>query len=163
MFSKEHLAEIQAEKAKLLSERAPYQTQLASQLKREIREIERQSSDLASMLSEVKHRRPLIQRIDTLEDERETLKLRLSDLEEIEEPEFCSYTEAELVAFDGEELRLVPNLATLTRVKMASARGVTPKHCFGGCELGTAYRPCRQSEQGSTAANIPAAPIQMCT
>ena len=152
LFSKEHLAEIQAETAKLLSERVPRQTHLASQLKREIREIERQSSDLASMLSEVKHRRPLIQRIDALEDEREALELRLSDLEEIEEPEFCSYSETEMMAFaaewrsnleggtmdkrkavirqliesatfDGEELRLVPNLATLTGVKMASPRG----------------------------------------
>ena len=97
-------------------------------------------------------RRPLIQRIHAPADEREALELRLSDLEE---PEFCSYSEAEMMAFaaewrsnleggtmdkrkavirhliesatfDGEELRLVPNLATLTGVKMASPRGVEP-------------------------------------
>ena len=109
------------------------------------------------MLTEVKHRRPLIQRIDALEDERQELEMRLSDMDQIERPEILSMKPSDLeefadkwrssleggtmdkrkavfrqliesATFDGEELTLVPNMATLTGtgVKVASPRGFEP-------------------------------------
>ena len=109
------------------------------------------------MLTEVKHRRPLIQRIDALEDERQELDARLNDMNQVEKPEILSMTPAELeefaekwrtdleggtmdkrkavfrqliesAVFDGEELEIVPNMATLTGtgVKVASPRGFEP-------------------------------------
>jgi hypothetical protein len=103
------------------------------------------------------HRRPLIHRIDALEDERQELELRLSDLEKAEKPAILSMNEADLqefaeewrsnleggtmdkrnavfrqiidsAEFDGEELKIAPNLTTLTGtgVKVASPRGFEP-------------------------------------
>ena len=108
-------------------------------MKKEIRAIEGQISDLASMLTEVKHRRPLIQRIDASEDERQELDVRLQDMKNIEKPELLSMKPNDLedfaktwrtdleggtmdkrkavfrqlidsAVFDGEELELVPNV-----------------------------------------------------
>ena len=91
----------------------------------------------------MKHRRPLIHRIDALEDERQELELRLSDLEKAEKPAILSMNEADLeefadewrsnleggtmdkrkavfrqiidsAVFDGEELEIAPNMSTLT-------------------------------------------------
>ena len=109
------------------------------------------------MLAEVRHRRQLIQRIDALEDERQELDARLNDMKQVEKPENLSMKPADLVefaenwrtdleggtinkrkavfrqlidsaVFDGEELELVPNMATLTGtgVKVASPRGFEP-------------------------------------
>ena len=141
LFSAESLAELQAEIRQLL--KRPQQNHLIAQLKKEIRAIEIQIEELASMLREVKHRRPLIQRIDALEDERQELDTRVNDMKQVEKPEILSMTPADLeefpekwrtdpeggtmnkrkavfrqlidsAVFDGEELELGPNTATLT-------------------------------------------------
>ena len=157
LFTSENLAELQAEIQKLLDCKKPQQNHLISQLKKELRAIDGQIADLAAMLTEVKHRRPLIQRIDALEDERQELETRLSDMDQIERPEIISMNPSDLeefadkwrtdleggtmdkrkavfrqliesATFDGEELELVPNMATLTGtgVKVASPRGFEP-------------------------------------
>jgi site-specific DNA recombinase len=108
-----------------------------------IKNVDRQIGELAQMLTEVKHRRPLIHRIDPLEDERRDLDLRLLDHEKVDRPKLLSMSRTELddfadewrtnleggtmdkrkavfrqliesATFDGEELMLVPNMATLT-------------------------------------------------
>ena len=90
LFSEECLVDLQDEICRLLDAKAPQQNHLIAQLKKEIRAIQSQISDLASMLTEVKHRRPLIQRIDALEDERQELDLRLQDMNQVEYPELLT-------------------------------------------------------------------------
>jgi len=143
LFSDQNMLEIQAEVRLLFERRKPKQVSLTAQLRKEIRSIEKQIEDLASVLTEVKHRRPIIQRIDALEDERQSLELRLADLNEVEEPDILSMELRDLrefadqwregleggtadkrkavfrqlidsASFDGMELNLVPNLTTLT-------------------------------------------------
>lgn len=107
------------------------------------------------MKLEVRQWWPIIQRIDALEDERQDLDIRLSDLQETERPKLLSMRRSdredfatewqtnleggtmdkrkavfrqliETATFDGEELTLVPNMATLTGtgVEVASPRGL---------------------------------------
>ncbi|HNP64252.1 MAG TPA: recombinase family protein [Woeseiaceae bacterium] len=143
IFTRDMLLELQAEVRRLFATSQPHQDHLASQLKKEVKDVDRQIADLAGLLTEVKHRRPLIRRIDSLEDERQELELRLSDLENAEKPAILSMNEADLdefaeewrsnleggtmdkrkavfrqiidsAVFDGEELEIAPNLSTLT-------------------------------------------------
>ena len=143
LFSEDSLADIQAEVRRLLDSQRPQQNHLVAQLKKEIRATKSQIEELASMPTEVKHRRPLIQRIDALEDERQELDARLNDMKQLEKPEILSMKAADLeefaekwridleggtmdkrkavfrqlidsAVFDGEKLELVPNMATLT-------------------------------------------------
>jgi hypothetical protein len=81
VFTRDMLLELQSEVRRLFSQTQPHQDHLASQLKKEVKNVDRQIGDLAGLLTEAKHRRPLIHRIDALEDERQELELRLSDLE----------------------------------------------------------------------------------
>ena len=149
------MLELQKEVKDLLSEQRPKQNLLLVQLKNELKAIEREIANLAAMLTEVRHRRPLIQRIDGLEDERQALELRLSDATDYEVPAITKLSLEDLRAFaaqwrsnlssetmdkrkaifrqlvdnatfDGEELVLVPNYQHIAGVKMASPRGVEP-------------------------------------
>ena len=157
IFTGKVLADLQAEIRRLFDENQPRQNHLLQQLRKEIKDVDRQIGELAGMLTEVKHRRPLIQRIDALEDERQDLELRISDHEQVDRPKLLSMSEDDLdefadewrkkleggtmdkrkavfrqliesATFDGEELMLVPNMATLTGtgVRVASPRGFEP-------------------------------------
>ena len=89
---------------------------------KEIRVIDREVNELAGLLAEVRHQRPLIERMDMLEDERQSLMVQL---ERLEAPEIQSgRTEKRKTdfrqfiwrpVFDGEELEVTLNLATLIR------------------------------------------------
>ncbi len=83
------LLELQAEIRRLLRQTKPQQDHLASQLKKEVRGVDRQIAELPSMLTEVKHRRPLIHRIDALEDERQELELRLRTWNKLKSQRSC--------------------------------------------------------------------------
>ncbi len=157
IFTGDALVELQTEIRTLFEANQPRQNHLLQQLRKEIKDVDRQIGELAGMLTEVKHRRPLIQRIDALEDERQDLELRLTDHEKVDRPKLLSMSRADLddfanewrtnleggtmdkrkavfrqliesATFDGEELMLVPNMATLTGtgVKVASPRGFEP-------------------------------------
>jgi len=158
VFSEEYLTTLQQEVVQLIKSRRPQKGTLMAQVTRQIREVDRQVSDLAGMLTEVRHRRPLIERIDALEDQRQSLEAELLDLENDEPPKIISMSRTDLKAFaqqwrsdleggtmdkrkavfrqlisearfDGEELEIVPNTATLagTGVKLASPRGFEPR------------------------------------
>ena len=77
LFTGDNLTELQAEIQTIAGRKKPQQNHLISQLKKELKDVDKQIADLAAMLTEVKHRRPLIQRIDALEDERQELDIRL--------------------------------------------------------------------------------------
>ena len=157
IFSQDVMVDLQAEIRRLFDQSQPQQNHLIQQLRKEIKDVDRQVGELAGMLTEVKHRRPLINRIDALEDERQDLELRLSDHKKVDRPKILSMSKADLddfandwrtnleggtmdkrkavfrqliesATFDGEELMLVPNMATLTgtEVKVASPRGFEP-------------------------------------
>ena len=101
------MLELQKEVKDLLSEQRPKQNlllvqlknDLLVQLKNELKAIEREIANLAAMLTEVRHRRPLIQRIDGLEDERQALELRLSDATDYEVPAITKLSLEDLSAF----------------------------------------------------------------
>ena len=103
---------------------------------KEIRVIDREVNELAGLLAEVRHQRPLIERMDMLEDERQSLMVQLERLEAVDRPEIQSgRTEKRKTdfrqfiwrpVFDGEELEVTLNLATLIRVKVASPGGFEP-------------------------------------
>ena len=61
LCAEESLVGLQAEIHQLLDAKPPRRNHLIAQLKNELRAIDCQISDLASTLTEVKHRRPLIQ------------------------------------------------------------------------------------------------------
>ena len=153
VFNADTLIELQAEIRALFEKRQPQQNHLVQQVKKEIKNVDRQMAELAGLLTEVRHRRPIIQRIDALEDERQDLDIRLSGLQETERPKMLSMQRSDLeefatewrtnleggtmekrkavfrqlietATFDGEELEIIPNMATLTGtgVKVASPR-----------------------------------------
>ena len=154
-FTEESFALLQQEVEELFAEQQPKQTYLVDQIKRELRKAEKQIADLVDLLSEVKHQRPLLERIDSLEDRRQDLELQLDDAKEVAKPqvldmtkgalrEFAQQWRSDLTAgtmekrktifrqliesatFDGHELHIVPSYHALTGVKMASPRGVEP-------------------------------------
>ena len=119
--------------------------------------IERQANELAGLLTEVRRRRTLIHRIDSLEDEMQSLAVKLEKTETAGKPEIVEMSDTDLdefagqwrtnlqsgtmdkrkavfrqlidsAVFDGEELEIAPNLATLTgaEVSGASPRGFEP-------------------------------------
>jgi hypothetical protein len=57
-----------------------------SLMKYSIQFLTRTRSSNAGLLTEFRHRRPIIQRIDAFEDERRALYIRLADLETIDPP-----------------------------------------------------------------------------
>ena len=57
------------------------------------------SLEQAAMLTEVKHRRPRLQRMDLLHGERQDLELRLQDLKELDKPEILLMSTHDLAAF----------------------------------------------------------------
>ena len=120
-----------------------------------MRKVQKQIGDLTDLLTEIKHQRPLLERIDALEDRRLRLELQISDAEEIARPrildmsgdelrEFAEHWKTDLTAgtmekrksifrqlidsatFDGDELQVVPSYQAITGVKLASPRGVEP-------------------------------------
>ena len=142
LFSEEYLSALQAEIAHLRRSQRPQKASLLAQMQKEIREIERQVTELAKLMTQVRHRRPLIARIDNLEDERQSLEAQLKEIRNDDKPTLLDLTNAELqefaqqwrieleggtmdkrkavfrqligaARFDGEELEIVPNLTTL--------------------------------------------------
>jgi site-specific DNA recombinase len=143
VFTPEFLTALKEEVTALLATQKPDQNHAIAQVRREIRGIDRQVKELAGLLTEVRHRRPLIQRIDSLEDERQSLAVQLEDLQSAEEPKILGMSDSDLeefagqwrsdleggtmekrkamfrqlihaATFDGEVLELVPNLVSLT-------------------------------------------------
>ncbi|MCB1866333.1 MAG: hypothetical protein KDG50_12995 [Chromatiales bacterium] len=57
------------------------------------------TNELAAMLTEVKHRRPLTQRMDALEEERVALGVRLSDAQQNANPKITAMEPADLEEF----------------------------------------------------------------
>ena len=125
----------------MLEAETPEQRHLADHVRKSLNDIDREVSELAGLLFEVRHRRPLIERMDRLEDERQSLVKELERLEAADTPEIIEMSDLELdefadqwrtdlqsgtmdkrkavfrqliesAVFDGEELEVVPNLAT---------------------------------------------------
>ena len=99
IFSSEFLAALRLEVKSIIEAQKPEQGHLLNQMRKELRGIDRQINELASMLTEVRHRRPLIQRIDALEDQRQALGLELGDLQKAEKPKILGMSNAELDEF----------------------------------------------------------------
>lgn len=102
VFTGAVVANLKAQIRRLFDENQPRQNHLRRQLRKEIKYVDSQIGELAGMLTEVKHRRPLIQRIDALEDERKELKLRLSDHEKVDRPQFLSMSQDDIDEFAAE-------------------------------------------------------------
>ena len=149
------LAELKATIEEETRARLQQQPQILDQLNAEYKEIERQINELVMILPKTKHQRPIIDRLDILEEERMALADRI-DVEGIElNPPITKYDEAALEGFlaayrqgmevgsaenkkallrsviergvfDGETLTLHPSYEELAGVKLASPRGVEP-------------------------------------
>ena len=140
--------ELEQEVEELFAEQQPKQTYLVEKIKREMRKTEKQIADLTDLLTEMKHQRPLLERIDALEDRRLGLELQMSDAVEIARPQVLNMKEDELqefaehwrtdltagtvekrkstfrqiidsATFDGNELQVIPSYQAITGVKMA--------------------------------------------
>ena len=158
LFTADFLQALRQEVTEMLEAETPEQRHLADHVRKSLNDIDREVSELAGLLTEVRHRRPLIERMDRLEDERQSLVKELERLEAADTPEIIEMSDLELdefadqwrtdlqsgtmdkrkavfrqliesAVFDGEELEVVPNLATLagTGVKVASPRGFEPR------------------------------------
>jgi len=130
----------------------PAENHIKAQLEKEVKEIDRQVSELISLLTQIKNRTPLLERIDSLEDEKISLNKNLIEFKNDEGLEtkiisgndldsfFKQYRKdmnnsnvekkkaviRNLVSdmvFDGDNLDINPNLQFLTEVKLASPRG----------------------------------------
>ena len=126
-------------------------------LKARLGEISRKIRDLVALLTEVTHQRPLLTKIDELEEQRVALEAKLKatavpkarELQKWDEKSLCSFVErykAEIEFGDAEtkkallrglvssavleddDLRLVPLYPELTGVKMASPGGFEPPY-----------------------------------
>ena len=150
LFTVDFLQELRQEVRELLEAEKPEQGHRAAQLNKAIRDIEREVGELAGLLAEVRHRRPLIERMDLLEDERQSLVVQLEQLEADKKPGILEMSDSDLddfadqwrtnlqsgtmdkrkavfrqlidtATFDGEELTIVPNLAALTGTGVKAA------------------------------------------
>ena len=148
-FTEDSFVRLQQEVEELFAEQQLKQIYLVEQIKREMRKTEKQITELTDLLTEIKHQRPLLERIDALEDRRLGLELQMSDAEEIARPrvldmndddlrEFAEQWRTDLTAgtmekrksifrqivdsatFDGNELQVTPSYQAITGVKVAS-------------------------------------------
>ena len=154
-FNEESFLLLQQEIEELFIEQQPKLTYLVDQIGRELRKTEKQITDLTGLLTEIKHQRPLLERIDSLEETRQDLELKLNDAKEVVKPQVLDMTPAELrefaeqwrtdltsgtmekrkaifrqlveeATFDGNELHVTPSYHAITGVNVASPRGFEP-------------------------------------
>lgn len=98
-FTEDSLCRLQREVEELIAEQTPRQTHLAEQIRRELRQTERQISELTTLVTEIEHRRPLLERIDSLEATRQDLQLKLEDTAEPVRPQVVDTTCSECREF----------------------------------------------------------------
>ena len=156
-FTEESFVRLQNEVEQLFAEQQPKRTYLVEQIRQELRKTERQIADLTELLTEVKHQQPLLDRIDSLEDQRQDLELQLEDTKELAKPQVLDMTSQELqdfaqqwksdltsgtaekrktvfrqlvesATFDGHQLHVIPSYSAITGVKVAAWRPL------GDCE-----------------------------
>ena len=153
----ETVAALKAEIDRELASKSKDTDHFLVQLKDELRQIERQISELVDLVTQVNHKRPLLERLEKLEEERQGVESKLREQEALPEPapvlnlsdasvkQFLSTLQrglqegdaekkkallrnvVEYGVFDGEQLTLHPAFARLTGVKLASPRGFEPR------------------------------------
>ena len=128
---------------------------LLDQLESELKDTDRQINEIVNLLPKVKHQRPLLDRLDQLEEERVVLLDNIAQEESTETPTIvkcsdemledfvdkyrkdlqCGETERKKAVlrtligdgeFDGESLKLNPSYVSITGVNLASPRGFEP-------------------------------------
>lgn len=155
----ETIEALKAEIDRELASKSENSDRFLVQLNDELRQIERQITELVGLVTQVNHKRPLLERLDKLEEERQGVESKLREQEALQEPapvldlsdasvkQFLSALQRGLQesdaekkkallrnvvqygVFDGEQLTLHPALARLTGVKLASPRGLLGASC----------------------------------
>ncbi len=155
-LSAEILADLKNEIEKELATAKPSHDSYLKGLKKELKEIERQISEIMDLVTQVNHKRPLLDRLDNLEENRTNLAETIQLKERKMEPaKILGLSEASIQLFieqyrsklesgnperkkavirslldhtvlAGQQLTVVPNYRELTGVNLASPRGVEP-------------------------------------
>jgi len=128
---------------------------LLDELKKEFHAIELQIKEIVLLVSKVKHQRPLLERLDGLEDERIDIENKINKESIIDNKQFMDLSNDVLEdfienyrnnlqagepekkkailrtiidhgVFDGESLEIIPSYQQITGVNLASPRGFEP-------------------------------------
>ena len=127
----------------------------ATQLKKELASIEKQINDLLEMARQVKHQRPMLEKIDLLEDEREDVLKTIEEIGTETGPSTTQLTDKMIESFlrdykkqftegdvekkkgmlrtlidssvlSGDTLKITPSYACITGAKLVLPRGIEP-------------------------------------
>jgi hypothetical protein len=151
----DYLEDLQKEVQKQIKDQSKDKNHLVVSLKNEIKDIERQINDLVSLIPQMRHKRPLVEKLDAWEAECIALNEQLEYEKTLSQPPIIDasmdmlkgfiadyrqnlehgepHTKKAVIQsviekgiFDGERLEIVPGYPQITGVKMASPRGVEP-------------------------------------
>lgn len=154
-LTNENIQDLKKEIEKQLEADNKGNNNLLAELEKELKEIERQISEVVTLLPQVQHQRPLLARLDQLEEDRistvsrveeeqdkeEPMILRLSDIElagflenyrknlefgEAEKKKAILRSVIEYGVFDGTTLKINPSYQIVAGVNLASPRGFEP-------------------------------------
>ena len=81
-FQDDRLSAFRDEVVDLQRQRKPASLAQRSQLERELRDLGHQIEQLTGVLTDLRHRRPILERIDALEEQREALAAQLLELQQ---------------------------------------------------------------------------------
>ena len=124
-------------------------------LKKEIRDLDKESAELVSLLTQIKHQRPLLQRLETIEQESEALKSQLEKFDSANKPALASMSKHNIKKFlvdfqndlesenpemqkavfksliqkikmEGKTAEIFPSYKSITGGELASPRGFEP-------------------------------------
>lgn len=147
--------DLKAEIAKQYKDQSKNKVHILQALKKEMHDIEREITELVKLMSQVKHQRPLLARLDNLEEERLSLHVKhekemanakppiLNDSTEMiksflehyrfnleagstEKRKAVLRSVIERGVFDGETLEIIPSYQQIAGVNLASPRGFEP-------------------------------------
>jgi site-specific DNA recombinase len=151
----EHFRHLKKDVEKQHNNKHSKKDNLLDQLESELKDTDRQINEIVTLLPKVKHQRPLLDRLDQLEEERVVLLDNIAQEDNTETPTIvkcsnemledfvenyrqdleCGETERKKAVlrtliedreFDGESLRINPSYASVTGVHLASPRGFEP-------------------------------------
>ena len=154
-LSKESLLQLQDEINTLIKKSKQNKPQRSTQIEKEIASIEKQTSDLITMVQQLKHQRPILEKIDQLEEERVELVSMLEKVKSEEKPVLTKLTDSMIQSFlknykkqfqaadiekkkgilrtmidssvlDRDSLKINPSYECITGVKMVLPRGFEP-------------------------------------
>ena len=154
-LSREALVELKDQidsQVKMVSKAKP---QRSTQIQKEINSVDKQVRDLLEIAQKMKHQRPVLEKIDILEDERSELVKTLAEVQKVSEPAITQLTNKVIDSFlndykkqfsqgdvekkkgmlrtlidssvlGGDTLKINPSYACITGAKVVLPRGIEP-------------------------------------